>query len=375
MNILVLHSSSDLYGASKMLLVITEVLQQRGHTVQVVLSTEGPLSDALRAKQVTVHIIPLGILRRKYMTPAGMLNRAVTLKSAVRKISTLIRKEKIDLVYSNTTAVLAGAMAAKKTHTRHIWHIHEILEQSKWLFRIISGLVKRYSDVVIVVSDAVKTSWSKLVAPEKIHVVYNGIDYTPFLNATGNEKAKGIPTDKMIIGMIGRVHHWKGQDYFLQIASILIKKYPQLHFVMAGDVFPGNEYLYAKLEAIKKENGLHTCVTDLGYRTDIPELLRSFDIFVLPSTKPDPFPTVILEAMAAARPVAATRMGGAPEMIEDGISGWLIPHDDAGKAASILETLICDTALQTQSGEMARERVLSVFSKQKFADTLIKLVE
>lgn len=376
MKILFLHSSSDLYGASKILLVITEVLQQRGHTVHVVVSTEGPLPDALRANNIVVHIIPLGILRRKYKTPTGILNRIRVMQKAGKKISALIRELKVDLVYSNTTAVMVGAFAARRTGTRHIWHIHEIIERPKWLQRIIGRLVNRYSDSVIVVSSAVKTSWSECVDPGKMHILYNGIDYESFLHAPDMlRSALDFKEDQLIIGMIGRVHHWKGQDYFLTIAAILRKKYPQLHFLMAGDVFPGNEYLYEKLEALKKEHHLHDCVTDLGYRTDVPALLRGFDIFVLPSTQPDPFPTVILEAMASAKPVVATNLGGAPEMIEDGQSGLLIPPDDAETAACLLETLITDAALRKRMGENARERVLYVFAKQKFADTLIKLVE
>jgi hypothetical protein len=98
MKVLLLHSSSDLYGAGKILLVVTEILQQAGHTPIVVVSGPGPLVDALQAKGISVHLIPLGILRRKYANPSGIRNRIQTLRKAYLSLKQLIQQEKIDLL-------------------------------------------------------------------------------------------------------------------------------------------------------------------------------------------------------------------------------------------------------------------------------------
>lgn len=376
MKILILHGSSDLYGASKILLVTVQTFVKNGHQVTVILTESGPLAHLLTEAGAAVLFIRLGILRRKYKSVSGLLNRIAVLRKAYLSICVLIRQQKFDIVYSNTTAVLAGAFAAKRTRTRHIWHIHEIIESPQWLYRFLGRTLNYYSDTVIAVSEAVAKSWSKYVDAKKIRSVYNGIDYSPFLEKKGNFRAEiHAGDDAVVIGMIGRVHPWKGQGYFLDIAAALKSKFANLRFVMAGDAFPGNEYLYTELAGKIASHGLEKDVTDLGYRNDIPALLQGLDILILPSVLPDPFPTVILEAMASGKPVAATAHGGALEMIEDGVSGILIPVHDASAAAGKLELLIKDSNLRRQIGEAARVRVQEVFSRAAFENKMLKVLQ
>jgi hypothetical protein len=141
MHLLFLHSSSDLYGASKILLAINELCSKRGHRATVVLSEDGPLVQKLEAIGAAVVIADLGILRRQYLNPAGILNRLVANIQAYRLLTTLCKSEKIDLIYSNTTGVIVGVFVASKLGIRHLLHIHEIIENPYLLFRILSGLI------------------------------------------------------------------------------------------------------------------------------------------------------------------------------------------------------------------------------------------
>ena len=376
MNILILHGSSDLYGASKILLVTVNFLKKRGHHVTVILTEDGPLVACLQQAGAELVFIRLGILRRKYKSVQGILNRLSVLRKAYYAIKQVIREKNISLVYSNTTAVLAGAFAAKSLGIKHVWHVHEIIEHPKLLYRFLGKLLNHYSDIVIVVSEAVKKSWGKFVAQDKMHVIYNGIDYTPYLQLSGKLRTEtGISDDTIIIGMIGRVHPWKGQEYFLQIAAELSKKYTHLRFVMIGDAYPGNEYLYKRLDRIIKEKNIGTLVTDLGYRADAAELLSGFDIFVLPSTSPDPFPTVILEAMASAKPVVATAQGGPLEMVDENITGLLIEPDNPYQASLMIEKLVTDKQLRIKMGEAGRKKVLATYSSEAFENKMIKVLE
>jgi glycosyltransferase involved in cell wall biosynthesis len=255
MNILILHGSSDLYGASKILLVTVNLLKKRGHTITIVLTEHGPLVDELQKLGADILFIRLGILRRKYKSPKGLINRLMVMRKAYAAVKKLIREKDITLVYSNTTAVLAGAFAARSLGIKHVWHVHEIIQEPKWLYRFLGRLLNKYSDLVITVSEAVKKSWETFVATEKMQLVYNGIDYTPYLQPSRKLRNElHISDDVIIIGMIGRVHYWKGQEYFLEIATELAKKFSDLRFVMIGDVFPGYEYLYSKLEY--RNNGI-----------------------------------------------------------------------------------------------------------------------
>ena len=376
MNILILHGSSDLYGASKILLVTVCLMKKSGHTPIVVLTEDGPLVKKLQDAGIEVAFIRLGILRRKYKSLSGLLNRLVVLRKAYYAIKRLIRDKQVSLVYSNTTAVLAGAFAARSLKVKHIWHVHEIIESPGWLYRFLGNLLNKYSDVVIVVSHAVQKSWSRFVSAEKLCLIYNGIDYSPYQLPSKKLRTElGVSDDIVIIGMVGRVHFWKGQDYFLQIAAELSKKVSNIRFVMIGDVFPGYEYLYEKLNFMQKQAHIESIVTDLGYRSDVSELMQGFDIFVLPSTAPDPFPTVILEAMASAKPVIATNQGGAVEMVDENNTGLFIELNNPEKASLQVEKLVKNRELRIQMGEAGRQKVLAAFSKEAFENKLIKVLE
>ncbi len=376
MNILILHGSSDLYGASKILLVTVRVLIKKDHTPIIILTENGPLADELKTLGAEVIFIRLGILRRKYKTVPGMLNRLWVIRNAYTAIKKLIQERKIGLVYSNTTAVLAGALAARSMGIRHIWHVHEIIEHPKWMYRFLGNLLNRYSSKVIVVSAAVQKSWCKYVSDEKLELIYNGIDYSPYMHPSDKlRKELGIDDQTVVIGMIGRVHYWKGQEYFLRIASALTKQYSHIRFVLIGDAFPGYEYLYDQLAQLIKQENIGHLVSDLGYRTDVAELLPGFDILVLPSTLPDPFPTVVLEAMASAKPVAATAQGGALEMVDDNRTGVWIPVNDVQKASAIIGKLVNDRILRVQMGEAARKKVLEQYSPEAFENKMINVLE
>ncbi len=379
MKILFLHSSSDLYGAGKILLLSVHTLKKNGHTPIVVLSSPGPLAEALQDIGIEVRFIRLGILRRKYYSISGIINRIITFRKAVKTLSNLVTIENIPLIYSNTTAVLVGARVARKTGKKHLWHVHEIIEKPALLFNIIAYCMNHYCDRVIVVSDAVASHWQKKVSAEKIIRIYNGIDYSAYLQTDTNSMAlrkELLPAHKkVLIGMIGRVHHWKGQDYFLEIAAQLKTYRQDIHFVMVGDVFPGNEFLYDKINEIKQAYHIEKDVTDLGYRKDIAELLKCFDLFILPSTAPDPFPTVLLEAMASSATVVATSHGGAVEMIRPGKDGLLIPYNDAALAAFKIQEILSNETLKKQMGESARDRVINTFSFEAYSKRLLSVIE
>jgi glycosyltransferase involved in cell wall biosynthesis len=375
MKILLLHSSSDVYGASKIFLGTVQLLKKRNHDVWVVLSEDGPLVKKLASAGATVLMVRLGILRRKYFNPRGIINRIATLLRARKQLQELIRKEKIELVYSNTTGVLAGAFAARNCGVRHIWHVHEIIENPFWLKQLLGHLMNRYAVGIIAVSEAVKQSWESVLPAERITVIQNGIDYSPYLEHEHTlTKELQLPTAAIVIGMVGRVHYWKGQSYFLKLAGQLHQKHPSLHFLLAGDAYPGYEYLYQEMQTQIETLQLSDVVHNLGFREDIPAVMQTIDLLLLPSQQPDPFPTVILEAMASAKPVIATQFGGAVEMIDAGITGDLMPADQVDTAVSVIESWLDKNRLQA-AGEAGRKRVLENFSLEAWEHKMINYLE
>ena len=374
MNILVLNNTSDLYGGSKILSIVVKILAEGGHKPIVVLSESGPLVDELNKLNVEVRIIRLGILRRKYLSVPGVLNRVTVTKRAWKSLNQLIDENRIDIIYSNTTGVFIGAFLAKKRKIKHIWHVHEIITKPKAFTKALGFLLGKYSDEIIVVSEAVKKHWEGYVMGRPITRIYNGIDTTVFEHTEGSLRQElKISADATLISMIGRVNHWKGQGYFLDIAKEILKAHPDTKFVIAGDAYKGNEHLIDLLVEKIKAGGLVNSVHYIGYRTDIANILNSSDIFVLPSTLPDPFPTVILEAMASAKPVVATNHGGATEMVSDGQTGLLIPFNDVHMAATQISMLLTDRDTIKIMGQNARTRIKEHYSLDAFRNAILKV--
>jgi glycosyltransferase involved in cell wall biosynthesis len=375
-SILMLHGSSDLYGASKIFLQSAAALQAAGHRVTVVLSEDGPLVQALRHKGLEVHIHKLGILRRKYFNLPGLVNRVLAVRKAQVFLEKLGREKRITHLYSNTSAVLVGAMVARRIGAKHIWHLHEILVQPAWFAKLMGKVVGKSADTVLAVSQAVKDHWQPYMDQSKIHLLYNGIDYQAYLQKYPDAlRDLNIPEKRLRIGMIGRINNWKGQGYFLEIVAKLLAENPNLHFIIAGDAFPGMENLVEEMLQKIKDLGLEKNVSYLGFREDIPALMQSLDLFVLPSILPDPFPTVILEAMASGKPVAATAHGGACEMLQHDETGILIPWNDADKAARLIQSLLENPEKMALMGEKGRKRVLEKFSTEAFERRFVKFFE
>ena len=377
MHILLLHSSSDLYGASKIFLQTVQILKAQGHTCHVVVSSAGPLVDKLKQDNIPVTVINLGIIRRKYFTPLGILNRINKWSKANDLLNKYIQQNGIELVYANTTAVLLGAYLAHKNKIKHVWHVHEIIEKPKFLFLAIQWIMKRYTATIICVSKAVQNHWSKN-APSllsKMQVIYNGIGPVEKSTKSSFRTQYQIPNDAIVIGMAGRVHYWKGQQYFLQIAEQLLKpstdsnQAKPLYFIITGDAFPGYEYLVDEMQNFIKKNNLGGRIFYTGFEDKMDKFYSSIDLLLLPSQLPDPLPTVVLEAMQYGIPVAATAQGGALEMIAENETGIFIPINNVEAAADKIFDLI-QSDHRNNMRTHSIERVEKFFSASSFENQI-----
>lgn len=370
-NVLFLQSSSELYGSGRIILQVLRLYKREGFNPIVVLTGPGPLQPILEQEGFPVYIRNLGILRRKYVNPSGLLNRLNKNLKAYQFLSELHLKYGFEQVYSNTLAVIVGAYWAKRNQIPHQWHIHEILQGPAPLVKLLSSLLDNSTPRPIAVSQAVADHWQPLLKKSVIQVIHNGIPYDEFLRDLPSPKKElGLPEDKLLIGMVGRINPGKGQLFFLEMAEKLAKKHPETHFVLVGDSFPGYEPILEELGKRIKDKRLENRVTYLGFRSDIPTVMKALDIFVLPSILPDSFPTVILEAMASAKPIVATNSGGAAEMVLDGKTGFLIPIGNVERGVEALEKLIKNPEIRLAFGEAGRTRVLSVYSLEAFEEKI-----
>jgi glycosyltransferase involved in cell wall biosynthesis len=143
---------------------------------------------------------------------------------------------------------------------------------------------------------------------------------------------------------------------------------------MVGDAYEGYEYLYTAVADKIIKAGVANMVTNLGYRTDTAQIIKGLDLLVLPSIKFDSFPLVVLEAMAAEKPVIATNLGGAVEQVQHGVTGYLVPTDNAAQVANYLKQLIDNPVLLSEMGLNAKKRLSENFLLSNFEQNLVTLV-
>ena len=366
--ILLLHSSNDMYGASRIVLQVIDILIKAKYEVFVILPYEGVLNKIITDKGASCSVYNLGVFRKKYMNLKGLYNRFLKIKKAKNHIANYIDKQRIDLLYTSTSVIISGGLAAKKSGIPSISHVHEIPTSNK-LYEIFSGLfVRIFSKKVIVVSNSVAKHWNPYLKRNQLTRVYNGIIF-PFTNASFNTKSKTV--QNITVTSIARLIPYKGHKYFIEVAKELIKLNDQYQFLIVGDTFSGYESYEEELKILVSENDLHQNIYFLGYRSDVQAILAKTDLFFHPSIAPDPLPTVLFEAIKMKVPLVATKLGGAVEILDNGNCGLLVPHNNEIIAADLINDYFEDEKLKRLNIEKAIEHSNKHFSPKQFNKNIL----
>jgi glycosyltransferase involved in cell wall biosynthesis len=368
--VLLLHSSNDMYGASRIVLQVIDILIKAKYEVHVILPYKGVLNKIITDKGASCNIYNLGVLRKKYMNLKGLYNRFLKIKKAKNHISNYIDKHHIDLLYNSTSVIISGELAAKKSGIPSISHIHEIPRANK-IYEIFIGLfVRYYSTQVIVVSNSVAKHWQPYLKKNQLLTVYNGIIF-PLTKASDNTKRK--IGKNITVTSIGRLIPIKGHKYFIEVAKELFKLNNQYQFLIVGDTFPGYESYEEELKTLVIENDLHQKIHFLGYRTDVEAILAKSDLVFHSSIAPDSLPTVLFEAIKMKVPLVATELAGAVEILDNGNCGLLVPLNNAKKVADLINDYIKDEKLKISNIEKAIEYTNQHFSPTQFKKNILDI--
>lgn len=243
----------------------------------------------------------------------------------------------------------AGLAGVPSVITAHNFPAHRWRKALPAIIKAAQGGKTRY----IAISRAIfqeLSSWG--IPPARITVIYNGIDPTPFEPAARGRRFRENP----VVGTVARLAPQKGLPVFLKAACRLARTYPRLRFVIIGE---GPQRL--ELEALTRRLGLHQRVSFLGFQDDLPGQLSLIDLFVQPSLT-EGLSISLLEALAAKCPVVATRAGGIPEIIEDGVTGLLVPPGNDQALAEAISTLLAYPEQALVMAGAGREKVWRDFS-------------
>ena len=350
MKVLFINSIQMFGGGEVWLLTIMRALMERGHDVYLLCRPGVPLEFYARGENFNVYTISM----------RGDFDPVV-----IYKTWKLIRKLRIDIVCTNMDKELRfGGTAAKIAGVKAIVPRRGIDYPLKntWIYHwtyvhVASGIIAN--------SFATKKSLTKnspWLSPEKIRVIYNGVEYSRFSSPAKKNLRRelGISQKDFLVGFVGQLDERKGVETLVKSFSILSKKKSHVTLLMVGQG-KLKDYL------VNMTSQCHGRVIFTGYRNDIDEVMKCIDVLVLPSFW-EGFGIVLIEAMAAGKPVVTTRASNMPEIVTDKKEGFLIPPGDENSLTKVLIDLIEKPELKKEMGQLGQEKVRKHFTLEKMVD-------
>ncbi len=361
--ILYVHNSADIYGASRCLIRMVKALNRKRYIPLVLLPNDGPLRQKIEALGAEVVFHPrLSIITGHVVRSWRMLIFLFEFPASVLFLWRLIRRRKIDLVHTNTGAMVSPGLAAKLAGVPHVWHIRESFQAFRRIWEPYSSYILWSSDEVIAISQAVASQFANA---SRINVVYDGcpLDESCDPEAGQDFRRRFSLGTEFVAGCVGRIKlRQKGQDVLVRAAAILKARGRCPKVLIIGAAHPRNEDHFQKLKELIVESGLQDEVILTGELDDVKPAYAAMNVLVLPSGQPEGLGDVIMEAMAMKVPVIATNIGGPPEVVQDGITGFLIPPSDPEALADKIELLMNDPKLGQRLGQAGPNRVKEHFS-------------
>lgn len=343
-------------------------LTQDKYLPLLVCPPDGPLIDSGKKINLRLETVKMPQLTFTH-NPLKIVLFGVSISKMTRQLVTLINKYDIDLIHANSIrAGILGGFAARLTKTPIVWHIRDFLPNGL-AGKLIRWMAGMQATKIIAVSEATREDFSLSESQQnKTTIIYDGVNlikYDPLsIGTNGVRQELGLVDAYPVIGIIGQIIDWKGQKEFLQAAAKIVTVFPKAKFLIVGEaLFRKNLTLRYKQELVDlaTQSGISERVVFTGFRDDIPEIIAALDILVLASWS-EPLGIVQLEAMAMKKPVVATNMGGATEVVEDGVTGVLVPPKDPGAIADAIIDLARDKNRLDEIGKGGRTRVEQNFS-------------
>ncbi len=355
--ILYIITLAEIGGAQTHLRSLVENLDRENFEITAVTSSTGPLITKLKLMNICVI---------KCVSMGRELNFRSDLKT-LKFLYTLCRKEKFDIVHAHSSkAGFLGRVAAYLAGIPVIlFSVHGFafnVENNFWkkkIYILIEYLAGKFSSHVICVSsrDLEHAIEEGILSAKKVQQIANGVNVKNFYSANRKSTriALCVKDHEILIGTVARLAKAKGQEYLIQAVSSLVNKYPHVKFLLVGS---GKEEGFFKklIHDLDLEN--HFILT--GDREDIPDLLAAIDIFAFPSLS-ESMPYAVLEAMAAGKPIVASKTGGISELIKNGLEGYLVEPGNISALEEALKVLIEDEPLKVKMGECGRKKVEAHF--------------
>ena len=353
-NILYLSHWAHMYGSEHSLLELLSNLNRSQFNPIVVMPERTPMFDKLSKLDIEAVIVPLN----KMAAPSPL----PYLETLYRLYVTTKRYE-ARLIHANDDIANQYGLPVAKLMGIPIVTFTRVFLTPRGFRRMFLS----YADTLVANSHAVASTYLRdRSGSQRRYIIHNGIDLDKFQPREYDfRKVWNISQETFLIAVIGRITPSKGQDVFIKALQKVVNEVSDCRAVLVGDTeIEGDQWYLDKLHRMVEEFSLKQNVTFAGYVDDIRPLLGAVDLVVLPSLW-EPFGRVLIEAMAMEKPVVATRAGGTAEVVDDGITGFLVaPKDDLALAEAMLK-IIRNRELAGRLGQQGRRRAECLFSIQE----------
>jgi glycosyltransferase involved in cell wall biosynthesis len=361
MNVIHLISSGGHYGVENMVINLSKSLEKLGCRSMI-----GVFDNRHRSHtEIAEHARAAG-LDVELIRCAGRVDL-----EAARTIRRLIKTRGIDLVHSHGYKTNLYGYAAVRSFgtpivaTCHLWFPWSF---PLWAYSVLDRrLLRRFPRVIAVSEGVSRTLQHSGIPPHQITLIDNGIDLSHFEGAVATLPERLKSDSRPIVGTVGRLAEQKGLEHLLRAAQSVLARFPEALFVLVGE-----GPLRSSLETQTRQLGIERNVIFAGQRNDMPGVYASFDVFVLASLD-EGMPMAMLEAMAAARPVVATRVGAVPRLVLPEQTGLLVDSGDPAGLAEAIERLLGDPPFRRELGVRARGHVAQFFSADVMAGKYVAL--
>lgn len=369
--ILFVVTQSELGGAQQFILQFIKQADKDSYDMAVAIGADGDGSLTIALAEIGITIFKLSSLKRN-------ASPILDLK-AIGQIKKLISGFKPDTLFLNSSkAGFIGAWAAKSCHPRPkvIYRIGGWTFNDPWpvwekrLWQTLEKISAPWKDIIIVnnTHDLAQAKKIGIKPRQSLVLIHNGLD--PYkINFLEKDEARsklGLPLSKKIVGTIANLYPAKGLEYLIEAAQITGREDTMWCIIGDGE---GR----ARLEKIIKDKGLEGKVVLAGRREQAARYLTAFDLFVLPSVK-EGFPWAVLEAMAAKLPVIATKVGAVPEIIEDGVNGYIVEPKNPEQISKRVMSLLDNNSRAQEMGIQAHQRILFAFNIETTIHQIEKLL-
>jgi glycosyltransferase involved in cell wall biosynthesis len=288
----------------------------------------------------------------------------------------------VRLVHTNSLkSDLLGGIAARLAGVRVVWHVRDRIAEDylpavavrgfRFLCRVIPHHVVTISQATLktIIPDPNKSRAIRRLA-ERTDVVYDGTPLVPLNSFRAASEENKAP----LIGLVGRISRWKGQHIFIEAAAIVLQTFPSARFQIIGDALFAEQDYAREVRQLARSLKLENQIEFTGFRSDVSELIARLDILIHASITGEPFGQVVIEGMVAGKPVVATNGGGIPEIVVDGVTGLLVPMNDARALAASIGRLISFPHEAGKLGYLGRQLVIDKFTSVKTAENMQALL-